>query len=59
LQLFLTAQKDNAPGSGVVIFAAREQTIADVSNMAKPGNTYFNVLNNDAINIGEWPVEFV
>jgi hypothetical protein len=59
LQFFLAAQKDDAPGSGVVILAAGQQTIADVSNMAKPGNTYFNVLNSDAINIGEWTVEFV
>ena len=59
LKFFLALQKKDGPGDIVIAIAAGNQATITATDLGNLANTYFNVLNTDAVNVGEWTVEFV
>ena len=60
LIFFLAAQKNDAPGSTTITVLPQTTVTVKASDLGDiKTNTFLNVKNNDAVNKGEWTVEFV
>lgn len=60
LIFFLAAQKNDAPGSTTITVMPQTTVTVKASDLGDiKTNTFLNVKNNDAVNKGEWTVEFV
>jgi hypothetical protein len=59
LRFFLAQQKKDAPGAIVITVGPGAQKTITATDLGVLTNTFFNVVNSDAVNTGEWMVEFV
>ncbi len=59
LTFYLAAQKNDSPGANVITLQAGNAQTININTLGSLSNLFFNVFNADAINKGEWTVEFV